>query len=109
MFRNGRRHRPDVTKLAVGTVTANGALVHVAGPALTSRSPAECLQRVGVVRGMTLEITPKWVTCNLYSDLDAVQQLMANGSKLDPQIDQCAASYLGPAEVPWGVFQVSLP
>ena len=37
-------------------VTANGALVYVAGPALTAKSLAESLQRAGAVRAMTFDI-----------------------------------------------------
>ena len=48
-------------------VTADGALVYVAGPALTARSLAESLQRAGAVRAMTLDINPEWVTFNFYS------------------------------------------
>ena len=48
-------------------VTADGALVYVAGPALTAKSLAESLQRAGAVRAMTLDINPEWVTFNFYS------------------------------------------
>ena len=48
-------------------MTADGALVYVAGPALTARSLAESLQRAGAVRAMTLDINPEWVTFNFYS------------------------------------------
>ncbi len=48
-------------------VTADGALVYVAGPALTARSLAESLRRAGAVRAMTLDINPEWVTFNFYS------------------------------------------
>ena len=48
-------------------VTADGALVYVAGPALTAKSLAESLQRAGAVRAMTLDINPEWVTFNFYA------------------------------------------
>ncbi len=47
-------------------VTANGALVYVAGPALSARTLAESLQRAGVVRGMALDLNPEWVTLNFF-------------------------------------------
>ena len=48
-------------------VTADGALVYVAGPALTAKSLAESLERAGAVRAMTLDINPEWVTFNFYA------------------------------------------
>ncbi len=41
-------------------VTANGALVYVAGPALNPLQLAQLLVRAGVVRGMELDINPSW-------------------------------------------------
>ena len=41
-------------------VTADGALVYAAGPALAPRQLAELLVRAGVVRGMELDINPGW-------------------------------------------------
>ena len=54
-----------VARSGIG-VTATGALVYVAGPALTARSLAESLQRAGAVRAMALDINPEWVTFNFY-------------------------------------------
>ena len=58
-----------VARSGIG-VTATGALVYVAGPALTARSLAESLQRAGAVRAMALDINPEWVTFNFYSHPD---------------------------------------
>lgn len=41
-------------------VTADGALVYVAGPALDPLQLAQLLVRAGVVRGMQLDINPDW-------------------------------------------------
>ena len=48
-------------------VIADGALVYVAGPALTAKSLAESLQRAGAVRAMTLDINPEWVQLDVAS------------------------------------------
>jgi hypothetical protein len=89
-------------------VTASGALVYVAGPALTARSLAESLQRAGAVRAMTLDINPEWVTFNFYrhraTDLSSV-----SASKLYPQMQRPATRYLGPRHESRDFFMVSLP
>jgi Phosphodiester glycosidase len=41
-------------------VTADGALVYVAGPQLTPPQLADLLVRAGAVRGMELDINPSW-------------------------------------------------
>ncbi len=41
-------------------VTADGALVYVAGPLLTPPQVADLLVRAGAVRGMELDINPSW-------------------------------------------------
>jgi hypothetical protein len=43
-------------------VTATGKLVYVAGPALSTRTLAELLQRAGAVRAMELDINADWVS-----------------------------------------------
>ena len=81
-----------VPRSGVG-VTADGALVYVAGPALTARSLAESLQRAGAVRAMTLDINPEWVTFNFYSHV-AGHPREVNGTKLYPQMQRSADRYL---------------
>jgi hypothetical protein len=73
-------------------VTADGALVYVAGPALTAKSLAESLQRAGAVRAMTLDINPEWVTFNFY----AHQADQVTGTKLYPEMQRSADRYLPP-------------
>ncbi len=73
-------------------VTANGALVYVAGPALDPLQLAQLLVRAGVVRGMQLDINPYWTVLVTYNP-PAPTGLAAsdNGSKL------LAATVQGPA------------
>ena len=47
-------------------VTANGALVYVAGPGLTIVSLADLLVRAGAVRAMELDINTDWVQYSTY-------------------------------------------
>lgn len=48
-------------------VTANGALVYVAGPGLSAYSLAELLARAGAVRAMELDINSDWVDFFTYT------------------------------------------
>ncbi len=86
-------------------VTADGALVYVAGPALTARSLAESLQRAGAVRAMTLDINPEWVTFNFFEHPPAPAPIV--GVKLYPQMQRPADRYLGPTEESRDFFVVS--
>jgi hypothetical protein len=83
-----------VARSGIG-VTADGALVYVAGPALTSRTLAEALQRAGAVRAMTLDINPEWVTLNFYSHPNPSNPSLVQPSKLYPQMQRPADRYLG--------------
>jgi hypothetical protein len=96
-----------VARSGVG-VTASGALVYVAGPALTARSLAESLQRAGAVRAMTLDINPEWVTFNFYAH-GAADPSLVSASKLYPQMQRPATRYLGPEHESRDFFMVSLP
>ena len=89
-------------------VTADGALVYVAGPALTARSLAESLQRAGAVRAMTLDINPEWVTFNFYSHA-AGHPSELTGSKLYPEMQRSADRYLPPVWEARDFFEVLLP
>jgi hypothetical protein len=64
-------------------VTADGALVYAAGPALDPLQLAQLLVRAGAVRGMQLDINPNWPVFVSY-DPPAAGGLAApsNGSKL---------------------------
>ena len=86
-------------------VTADGALVYVAGPALTAKSLAESLQRAGAVRAMTLDINPEWVTFNFYAH-PAGQPAQVTGTKLYPQMQRSADRYLPPVWEARDFFEV---
>jgi Phosphodiester glycosidase len=95
-----------VARSGVG-VTANGALVYVAGPALTAKTLAEALQRAGAVRAMTLDINPEWVTFNIYTHPDPAQPTLLTGTKLYPQMQRSADRYLGPTHESRDFVEVS--
>lgn len=82
-----------VARSGIG-VTADGALVYVAGPVLTARTLAESLQRAGAVRAMTLDINPEWVTFNLFAHPDPNDPTVVTGAKLYPQMSRPADRYL---------------
>ncbi|MDE3206207.1 MAG: phosphodiester glycosidase family protein [Acidobacteriota bacterium] len=84
-----------VARSGVG-VTADGALVYVAGPALTAKTLAEALQRAGAVRAMTLDINPEWVTFNIYTHPNPAEPTLLTGSKLYPQMQRPADRYVAP-------------
>lgn len=82
-----------VARSGIG-VTADGALVYVAGPALSAKTLAESLQRAGAVRAMTLDINPEWVTFNFYEHIDAADPTKVKGAKLYEQLYRSADRYL---------------
>jgi len=89
-------------------ITADGAIVYVAGPALTARSLAESLQRAGAVRAMTLDINPEWVTFNFYSHSPS-NPSQVSGTKLYPQMQRSADRYLPPVLEARDFYEVLLP
>jgi hypothetical protein len=89
-------------------VTADGALVYVAGPALTAKSLAESLRRAGAVRAMTLDINPEWVTFNFYSHPPG-QPAQVSGAKLYPEMQRPADRYLPPTWEARDFFELLLP
>jgi hypothetical protein len=95
-----------VARSGIG-VTSTGALVYVAGPALTARTLAEALQRAGAVRAMTLDINPEWVTFNLYAHDNAADPTQISPTKLYPQMQRPATRYLGPTRESRDFFTVS--
>jgi hypothetical protein len=95
-----------VARSGIG-VTASGALVYVAGPALTARSLAESLQRAGAVRAMALDINPEWVTFNFYRH-GVGQPDVITPSKLYPEMQRPATRYLGPTRESRDFFTISL-
>lgn len=84
-----------VARSGIG-VTADGALVYVAGPSLTAKALAESLQRAGAVRAMTLDINPAWVSFLFYSHPDQNNPTAVVGSKLYPEIQRPTNRYLTP-------------
>jgi hypothetical protein len=95
-----------VARSGIG-VTSDGALVYVAGPALTARTLAESLQRAGAVRAMTLDINPEWVTLNFFTHTDPSHLSVVTPSKLYPQMQRPADRYLGPTDESRDFFLVS--
>ncbi|MGH9115989.1 MAG: phosphodiester glycosidase family protein [Acidimicrobiales bacterium] len=95
-----------VARSGVG-VTASGALVYVAGPALTAKSLAESLQRARAVRAMTLDINPEWVTFNLFTHPDPNDPSQVSAAKLYPKMQRPASRYLGPIHESRDFFTVS--
>jgi hypothetical protein len=97
-----------VARSGIG-ITADGALLYVAGPALTARSLAESLQRAGAHRAMTLDINPEWVTFNFYSHPRPANPNTILPAKLYPQMQRPADRYLGPTRESRDFLTVSLP
>lgn len=97
-----------VARSGIG-ITANGALVYVAGPALTARTLAESLQRVGAVRAMTLDMNPYWVTFNFFGHPSLANPSQLAPSKLYPQMQRSATRYLGPTPEARDFLTLSLP
>jgi len=63
-------------------VTADGALVYAAGPALDPLQLARLLVRAGVVRGMQLDINPNWPNFVSYAPPAGALAAPPNGRKL---------------------------
>jgi hypothetical protein len=95
-----------VARSGIG-VTADGALVYVAGPALTARTLAESLQRAGAVRAMTLDLNPEWVTFNFFGHPDPADPSRVQAAKLYPQMQRPATRYLSPSPESRDFFAVS--
>jgi hypothetical protein len=79
-------------------VTANGALVYVAGPALSPLQLAQLLVQVGVIRGMELDINPNWPVFATYNP-SAPNGLAtpSNGTTMQPSSVQNATTFFSPA------------
>ena len=76
-------------------ITADGALVYAAGPALDPLQLAQLLVRAGVVRGMQLDINPAWPVFVTYDPPAGALAAPGNGSKLLPST----------AQGPWTFFE----
>ena len=84
-----------VARSGIG-ITADGALIYVAGPALTAKTLAESLQRAGAIRAMALDLNPEWVTFNFFQHPDPAQPADVTGTKLYPQMRRPADRFLTP-------------
>jgi hypothetical protein len=78
-------------------ITADGALVYAAGPALDPLQLAELLVRAGAVRGMQLDINPYWPVFVSYDPAPGRPAAGTNGRKLLAVMTQG----------PWTFFQAS--
>jgi hypothetical protein len=78
-------------------VTADGALVYAAGPALSARSLATVLARAGCVRAMELDINTDWTTFNIFTP-DPGSAFGVRAVKLLPDMFRPATRYLVPDE-----------
>ena len=74
-------------------ITADGALVYVAGPALDPLQQAELLVRAGAIRGMQLDINPNWPVLVTYDPPGGGPAAPANGSKLLASTAQGPATF----------------
>ena len=63
-------------------ITADGALVYAAGPALDPLQLAQLLVRAGAVRGMQLDINPDWPVFVSYNPRPGALAAPSNGRKL---------------------------
>jgi hypothetical protein len=70
----------DVWRSGVG-ITANGALVYVAGPGLNITSLANLLVRAGAVRAMELDINTDWVNLSTFTPPTATGAASAANGK----------------------------
>jgi hypothetical protein len=69
-------------------ITADGALVYAAGPALDPLQLARLLVRAGVIRGMQLDINPAWPVFVTYDPPAGAPAAPGNGRKLLPSTAQ---------------------
>jgi hypothetical protein len=90
-------------------ITASGALVYVAGPALSARTLGEALQRAGAVRAMELDMNPEWVTFNFFDHPSVRDPSDLAATKLYPQMVRPATRYLAPAMDSRDFLTVMLP
>jgi hypothetical protein len=97
-----------VARSGVG-VTSDGGVVYVAGPALTAKTLAEALRRVGAVRAMTLDINPEWVTFNFFSHPNPHAPGQLAPASLYPQMQRPDTRYLGPTQESRDFITVSIP
>jgi hypothetical protein len=87
---------PDVWRSGLG-VTANGALVYVAGPSLEITQLAALLVRAGCTRAMALDMNPDWTVLATYDpSTPAGLATSANGQDLVPGMVQQPYTFFEP-------------
>jgi hypothetical protein len=74
-------------------VTANGAIIYVAGPTLSITSLAHILQLAGCVRAMELDINKDWVQYSTFSGAVGKAISGGNGKKLLDSMDASPSHY----------------
>ena len=74
-----------VWRSAIG-VRADGTVVHLVGPSLSTRDLADLLIRAGVVRGMALDMNNGWASSYFYGPYGA-------GVPMDPQITHTVSRF----------------
>ena len=79
-------------------VTASGAEVYVAGPALSVCTLGKIMQAAGVVRGMELDINPDWVSGAYFHDQTSGDP---QGFRLYPQQKLPPTKYFQPSSRDW--------
>jgi hypothetical protein len=74
-----------VWRSAIG-VRADGSVIHLVGPSLSTREMADLLIRAGVVRGMALDMNMGWASSYFYGPYGA-------GVPMDPQITHVVSRF----------------
>lgn len=74
-----------VWRSAIG-VRADGTVVHLVGPSLSTRNLADLLIRAGVVRGMALDMNMGWASSYFYGPY-------GKGTPVDPQITHVVSRF----------------
>lgn len=88
---------PNVWRSGVG-VTASGALVYVAGPALDIVQLADLLVAAGSVQGMEMDINPYWTCLATYAPVPpATLASPSNGTDLVPSMRQSPGLFFDPS------------
>jgi len=77
-------------------ITADGALVYAAGPALDPLQLAQLLVRAGAVRGMQLDINPDWPVFVSYNPPPGALAAPSNGRKLLSSTVQGPSTFFEP-------------
>jgi hypothetical protein len=88
-------NRYFVWRSGVG-ITADGNIVYAIGPALSVRTLAELLHRVGAVRAMELDINAEWVSFMTYDSIR--DPINPPATKLLPEFRQNGGRYFNTDE-----------